>query len=299
MCLSRGPKEKDLQADTITPFGRAYYKREADFFVIPYIGILFIGILTAAMSAAYWSISAVAVAQVLRELQIHLKHLHLFQEEWYRFGLLYGLISASFICVLNIQAILAMVGVILAKWLIIGRRKEGSYPWDKSSYCESRFLLPMIHNLLGAPIGQRWQLHLALSRPLNKGFGNSGVLGAITGTVFIAWYYRALGAKIGKNCSLGASGRIVLMTEPDLVELGNNVSLDDCSIVAHINSRGVFALNRLLIGNGYVIFPFIVRMVFVTFQLMQMCSTFWLSIALWCIYGRTQYASRTHSIGFR
>lgn len=153
--------------------------------------------------------------------------------------------------------------------------------------------------LLGVPIGQRWQLHLALSRPLNKGLGNSGVLGAITGTVFIAWFYRALGAKIGKNCSLGASGRIVLMTEPDLVELGNNVSLDDCSIVAHINSRGVFALNRLLIGNGYVIFPFIVRMVFVTFQLMQMCSTFWLSIALWCIYGRTQYASRTHSIGFR
>lgn len=148
MCLSRGPKEKDLQADTITPFGRAYYKREADFFVIPYIGILFIGILTAAMSAAYWSISAVAVAQVLRELQIHLKHLHLFQEEWYRFGLLYGLISASFICVLNIQAILAMVGAILAKWLIIGRRKEGSYPWDKSSYCESRFLLPLDSQLI-------------------------------------------------------------------------------------------------------------------------------------------------------
>jgi hypothetical protein len=28
------------------------------------------------------------------------------------------------------------------------------------------------------------------------------------------------------------------------------VSLDDCSVVAHINSRGVFALNHLKIGNG-------------------------------------------------
>lgn len=148
MCLSRGPKEKDLQADTISPFGRAYYKREADFFVIPYIGILFIGVLTAAMSAAYWSISAVAVAQVLRELQIHIRHLRLFQENWYRFGLLYGLITASFICVLTIQAILAMAGVILTKWLVIGQRKEGSYPWDKSSYCESLFLLHLIHKLM-------------------------------------------------------------------------------------------------------------------------------------------------------
>ena len=45
----------------------------------------------------------------------------------------------------------------------------------------------------------------------------------------------------------------MLMTEPDLVELGNNTSLDDCSVVAHINSRGHFALNRLVIGNGYAV----------------------------------------------
>jgi len=146
-CLSRGSKEKELQADTITPFGRAYYKRKADFFVIPYIGILFIGVFTATMSAAYWSISAVAVAQVLREQQIHLHHLGLFQERWYRFALLYGLITTCFICVLNIQAIIAMAGTVLTKWLVIGRRKEGPYPWDKSSYCESLLVL-LIHRLI-------------------------------------------------------------------------------------------------------------------------------------------------------
>jgi hypothetical protein len=101
---------------------------------------------------------------------------------------------------------------------------------------------------------------LSLSRPLNKGFGNLSVLAPITGTVFIAWFYRALGMKVGKNCSLGASGHAVLMTEPDLVEVGDNVSLDDCSVVAHINSRGIFSLNRLQIGNGYVVSSFTARM---------------------------------------
>lgn len=140
VCLSKGSKEKEPKGDTITPFGRAYYKREADYFVIPYIGILFISLLTATLSAVYWSISAVAVAQILRQLQIHFHDLQLFKNTWYRFGLLYGLISLCFICVLNVQSILAMAWVILTKWLVIGRRKEGVFLWDKSSYCESLLL---------------------------------------------------------------------------------------------------------------------------------------------------------------
>jgi hypothetical protein len=142
--------------------------------------------------------------------------------------------------------------VILTKWIIIGRRRDGRYPWDKSSYC------------------QRWQIHLALSRFIYKGYGNGGVLAPLTGTIYIVWYFRALGAKIGKNCAIYASGKAGLMTEPDLVhvsftpcftsffmlihsQLGDDVNLDDCSVVAHINSRGNFALNSLKIGNGYAI----------------------------------------------
>jgi hypothetical protein len=150
VCLSRGPKEKDFKSDTISPFGRAYYNRKADYFVIPYIGILITGILSAVISAAYWAMGAVTVAQVLRQLQIHLPELRLFQEVWYRFGLLYGLIALCFICVLNIQAILAMAWVILTKWLVIGQRQEGSYLWDKSSYCESVSCALLPHTLIGS-----------------------------------------------------------------------------------------------------------------------------------------------------
>ncbi|KAJ7047745.1 hypothetical protein C8F04DRAFT_1059955 [Mycena alexandri] len=53
------------------------------------------------------------------------------------------------------------------------------------------------------------------------------------------------------------------MTEPDLVHVSSaisgaepilaawdDVSLDSCSVVGHINSRGNFALDGLNIGNG-------------------------------------------------
>ena len=89
---------------------------------------------------------------------------------------------------------------------------------------------------------------------LYRGHGNGGVLAPITGSAYIVWFYRALGARIGKDCSIWTGGRPGLMTEPDLVTLGDRVSLDDCSVVAHINSRGNFALNKLSIADGYVSF---------------------------------------------
>ncbi|KAG7094547.1 hypothetical protein E1B28_005375 [Marasmius oreades] len=40
------------------------------------------------------------------------------------------------------------------------------------------------------------------------------------------------------------------MTEPDLMKLGNDVSLDNhCSAVAPVTSRGHFSLNHLKIGK--------------------------------------------------
>ncbi|KAJ7869391.1 AMP-dependent synthetase and ligase [Mycena leptocephala] len=223
-CLDDG-SAKDLNRDTITPFGRAFYQRKAPFFVYPYALILAINIIITALSATYWSISAVAAAQRPSGYGIY-------RPSWFRPATIYGLIGLSFVIVLNIQAILAILWVIATKWIVIGRRRDGQYAWDTSSYC------------------QRWQLHLVLSRFVYKGYGNGGVLGPLTGSAYLVWYLRAMGARIGKNCALYPGGRTGLMTEPDLVRLGNNVSLDDCSVVAHINSRGNFALNSLEIGNG-------------------------------------------------
>ncbi|KAJ7173681.1 acetyl-CoA synthetase-like protein [Mycena filopes] len=230
-CLDEGGSKVD-DPDTTTPFGRAFYKGEADYFVFPYALLLTINVVVATLSATYWSISAVAAAQLLRELHLHRNHFHIYRPVWYRPGVVFGVIAVCFVIVLNIQAFISLLWVIATKWIVIGRRRDGRYSWDKSSYC------------------QRWQLHLVLSRFVYKGYGNGGVLGPISGSVYIVWYLRALGAKIGKNCAIYPGGKLGLMTEPDLVELGDNVSLDDCSVVAHINSRGNFALNSLKIGNG-------------------------------------------------
>ncbi|KAJ3968881.1 acetyl-CoA synthetase-like protein [Lentinula raphanica] len=231
ICFNKG-SPSSAGGDTITPFGRAFYKRQANYFVWPYFVIVSINLIMTACSSAYWSISAVAAAQLLHQCYIYLPHFILFQDHWYRFGILYGIISASFVVVLNVQALLCVLWVLLTKWIVIGQRKPGPYPWDQSDYC------------------QRWQLHLVLSRPLYKGYGIGGVLAPVTGSAYIVWFFRAMGAKIGRNCCLYPGGKQGLMTEPDLVEIGNDVTLDNCSVVAHINSRGNFALNPLKIGNG-------------------------------------------------
>ena len=76
----------------------------------------------------------------------------------------------------------------------------------------------------------------------------------LTGTHWLTLYFRALGAKIGKDCALFAGGEPSLMfTEPDLLTLGDRVSVDDASLVCHINTRGKFDLNPLYVGSRSVL----------------------------------------------
>jgi len=194
-------KGQATECDTISPFGKAFYKKEASFFVFPYIMILVISATTTAFSAMYWSISAVGSAQIMKHLQIHLQHFELFAPRWYRFGILYAIISTCFIIILSAQGIISVLWVITTKWALMGRRTPGRYDWDQSSYC------------------QRWQLHIVLSRLMLKGFGYEGVLALLTGSAYIVWYSRALGAIICENCGLWVGGKVGLMTEPELVEV--------------------------------------------------------------------------------
>lgn len=76
----------------------------------------------------------------------------------------------------------------------------------------------------------------------------------ITGTQWIVLYFRALGADIGKDVALFANGLPSLMlTEPDLLTLGDRVAVDDASLVGHINTRGKFDLNPLVVGERSVL----------------------------------------------
>ena len=51
------------------------------------------------------------------------------------------------------------------------------------------------------------------------GSGSHSLLDSLRGTVYIVWYMRALGGKIGKNVCLYPAGADPMMTEPDMVEV--------------------------------------------------------------------------------
>ena len=203
ICLSDMPMEKrETDESTTTPFGRAFYLGQADYFVFPYFLVFTVGLVSTAASATFWAIGAISTAQILNQFYYHAEHLNIFRpRRWYRVALLYGLVVSVFIVVFALQAISSVLWTIASKWVIIGRRRQGRYEWDKSDYC------------------QRWQLHLTLTQFMSEGGAAGGVLGPLTGSVYFVWYLRALGAKIGKNCGIFAGGKVGLMTEPDLVEV--------------------------------------------------------------------------------
>ncbi len=144
---------------------------------------------------------------------------------------------------------------IVGKNILLGTRKAGEYPWDQSSYC------------------QRWQVYLTLQEIRRGERHKTGILDMIQGSQYLVWYFRALGAKIGSNVCLFPNGGDPMFTEPDLVTVGDFVGIDDASVIAHINTRGVFRyystisfnqsvysllldfvrLNEMVIGDGCVL----------------------------------------------
>lgn len=234
VCLGKRPKAAEDSDETSTPFGRAFYEKKAHYYVMPYPVILITNITIITLSSLYWEANPVITVQVLRLMEIHFGHLDIFGQDWYTFGVLYTSIALCFIVILSVLTLGSMLFLISTKWALIGKRHEGQYDWDKSSY------------------NQRWQLHRTLHTFL-AGHVNDGILAPLSGTLFIVWYFRALGAKIGRNCFIYTGHKNGFMTEPDLVELGDNVSLDDCTVVSHINTRGSFFLNCLKVANGCAI----------------------------------------------
>lgn len=252
VCFGKGYQEGlESDADTSTPFARAFYAKKANYYVFPYAMVLAISTFVTALSAAYWSTCNISVSQILQHT--HILQFHVFQSHWYQLGALYGVVTLCFIFIHNFQRILSIILIVATSWLVIGRRQPGQYDWDQSNYC------------------QMWNLHLIFWQVMEGGTREPGVPAALAGTAYIVWYLRAMGATIGKNCAIWAGGQMGVMTEPDLVEvtlvielylilrffnflqIGDEVSLDNCSVVAHLNMRGNFILNRLKIGNGSVI----------------------------------------------
>jgi acetyltransferase-like isoleucine patch superfamily enzyme len=115
------------------------------------------------------------------------------------------------------------------KWILIGKREPGLYPWDASSYC------------------LRWKIFEALS---SDSLHDLKYLG---GSAFLPFFYNNMGSKIGRRVCLYPTGADPHMVEPDLVVIEDGAAVNFAHIICHTNTLGSFALNRIVIKSGATI----------------------------------------------
>ncbi|KAJ2955650.1 hypothetical protein NQZ79_g8377 [Umbelopsis isabellina] len=221
---------------TIAPFGRAFYERQASFWVIPLFLIFIYNMVLHIIASAYWSVPVTAAIQVAAVMEKRYFLLHGDEAQKYslyegtRQGLTFLIILAVIAACVTILCFMGLLIEIIVKWTLFGRRKQGSYPWDESSYC------------------QRWQILITFQQCFR-----AGTLNLLCGSGWLVLFFRGLGARIGKNVCLYPNGGDPMMTEPDLVTLENDVAVDEASLICHLNSRGQFSVNPLHVGAGSVL----------------------------------------------
>jgi non-ribosomal peptide synthetase-like protein len=118
---------------------------------------------------------------------------------------------------------------IVLKWVIIGRYKPAEHPlW--SHFVWRTELMAAVHEHLAMP---------ALG-------------GMLIGTPFLPWYFRLLGARIGRRCCLETP----YLTEFDLVHLGNDVSLGyQADPQTHLFEDRVMKMSTVKIGDNCSVGP--------------------------------------------
>src|SRR5205814_7536121 len=133
-------------------------------------------------------------------------------------------VGASFLLLLT-------SGMVLLKWLLVGRVRAGTYP------------------VYGGFYVRKWIVDKLLELSLQ-------VLGSLHATLYLAPWYRALGAKLGRFVELST----VFSTTPDLLEIedGGTVA-DEVSLGAARVEKGWMTVaptrigRRAFVGNSAVI----------------------------------------------
>jgi non-ribosomal peptide synthetase-like protein len=117
----------------------------------------------------------------------------------------------------------AAAATVLAKWLLVGRYRQCERPlW--STFVWRNELVNALHDHLAAPF----------------------LINALTGTPFIAWYLRLLGARIGRRVYIETSD----FSEFDLARVGDEAELNaDCTIQTHLFEDRVMKMSVVDIGS--------------------------------------------------
>ncbi|MFD3445561.1 Pls/PosA family non-ribosomal peptide synthetase [Microbacteriaceae bacterium 4G12] len=152
---------------------------------------------------------------LLASLPFVLVYLHLSNSPWGD--------EQIFLAAVSMFAIYSPAMIIIsiaAKWLLIGRFKEGEYPLWGSYYF-------------------RWWLvrRIQALAPVNF----------LAGTPFLNWYYRLMGAKIGKDCYIGTQH----LHSFDLMEIGNESSIGlDAQLLGYTVEGNTLKIGKISVGNN-------------------------------------------------
>jgi non-ribosomal peptide synthetase-like protein len=116
----------------------------------------------------------------------------------------------------------AVLVTVAAKWLLVGRYRPGEKPlW--STFVWRNELLNALHEHLAEPF----------------------LVGALTGTPFICWYFRLLGTRIGRRVYMETTD----FSEFDLAEIGDEAALNsDCTIQTHLFEDRVMKMSGIRVG---------------------------------------------------
>ncbi len=131
-------------------------------------------------------------------------------------------VGAAIAFFLLLPALFFVGGVFWAlfvKWVLVGRFEEGDYPvWSWGYF--------------------RWWIHKTLMGPARA------LAESFVGTPFAPFFYRILGAKIGKDVYIG-----IPLHEPDLLTIEDGATLSDgANLRTHAFERGILKLRRIHIG---------------------------------------------------
>lgn len=174
-------------SSTLRPFGKAFYMRNASYFV-----------LTLEMLVVFtWMVKSFIVTfhAVPLLLGIHAAAAYLYGWSFalrdyegtsFSAGVLYVTILLMYLWTHLLRVILWIVMELTAKWTLMGKRLEGRYNYDTSSYL------------------QRWELYQTIAN--GREFSHMNLMDFLCGTRFMSSFFKWNGGNIGKDCCLYPAG---------------------------------------------------------------------------------------------
>ncbi|WP_158702121.1 AMP-binding protein [Kitasatospora sp. MMS16-BH015] len=215
------------EADTLRPYAQAMYHRQAPYRVWPLAAHIGFNLANAVWAALY------RAAPLSGALLITWELLRVSHGSPHSTAALLALTLLLYIPLHLVGALGATAVVVATKRRIIGGlRTSGEHFWTQDSYC------------------QRWKIHTVISSLTGNWFGGRNLLDFLGGSAYLVWFFRYLGARIGRGVCLYPNGADPMMEEADLTTIGDGACIDQAVLIAHLNTRGEWTMGTIEIGAG-------------------------------------------------